>query len=292
MAIFLETNTNGFDAEGIGSVAQWNLVLYGLCKKLGANFFAKPFININHYQYNNIPKDKWSEEFTEFFNLNSPQKFDVEYIFDGEYQDLINFIDENKNSKENICIEVNKNFIVQNGFSIIDEAFQKKYLEDIKQNLIYQKESYFDSTKYNISLHLRSLNSCDVPTYPEMETYLVYKNANDIKNIFDILKEKFYNKKVCIYIHSQGDKNNFIDLLELSNKNFEIVLKLNEHPIDDIYHMSNANLLIMSKSSYSWIAHLLNFNQTLVRDNFYQPTYPNRVFLDSDYKFDPSELML
>ena len=292
MAIFLETNTNGFDAEGIGSVAQWNLVLYGLCKKLGVNFFAKPFVNINHYQYNNIPKDKWSEDFTKFFNLNKSQKFDVEYDFSGKYQDLLDVIDENKNSQKNICIEVDKNFIVQNGFSIIDQFFENQYLKNITQNLVYRKQSYFDSTKYNISLHLRSLNSCDVPTYPEMETYLVYKDSSHIKNIFDILKEKLCDKKVCVYIHSQGDKNNFIDLLEFSEENFEVVLKLNEHPIDDMYHMSNADLLIMSKSSYSWISHLLNFNQTLVRDNFYQPTYPNRIFLDSDYKFDPSELKL
>ena len=292
MSIFLKTNANGFGKEGICSVAQWNLVLYGICKKLEVDFFADPFINISHYQYNNIPKEKWSEDFTKFFNLNKSQKFDVEYDFSGKYQDLLDVIDENKNSQKNICIEVDKNFIVQNVFSIIDQFFENQYLKNITQNLVYRKQSYFDSTKYNISLHLRSLNSCDVPTYPEMETYLVYKDSSHIKNIFDILKEKLCDKKVCVYIHSQGDKNNFIDLLEFSEENFEVVLKLNEHPIDDMYHMSNADLLIMSKSSYSWISHLLNFNQTLVRDNFYQPIYPNRIFLDSDYKFDPSELKL
>ena len=69
MSIFLKTNANGFGKEGIGSVAQWNLVLYGICKKLEVDFFADPFINISHYQYNNIPKEKWSEDFTKFFNL-------------------------------------------------------------------------------------------------------------------------------------------------------------------------------------------------------------------------------
>ena len=77
MSIFLKTNANGFGKEGIGSVAQWNLVLYGICKKLEVDFFADPFINISHYQYNNIPKEKWSEDFTKFFNLNKSQKFDV-----------------------------------------------------------------------------------------------------------------------------------------------------------------------------------------------------------------------
>lgn len=292
MTIFLETNTDGFNREGIGSVIQWNLLLYGISKKLGVNFFAKPFKNISHYQYNDILREKWSEDFTQFFNLHSPHTFDLEYNFDGDCQDLVEFIKDNKDSRKNINIEVNKKFVIDNGFPLIPEFFEKGYLKDIKENLTYNKETYFDKNIFNISLHLRTLNSCDIPTYPEMETYLVYKDSSHIKNIFDILKERLYNKKVCVYIHSQGDKNDFTDLLEFSEENFEIILKLNEHPIDDIYHMSNADLLIMSKSSYSWIAHLLNFNQTLVRDNFYQPTYPNRVFLDSDYKFDPSELTL
>jgi hypothetical protein len=125
-----------------------------------------------------------------------------------------------------------------------------------------------------------------------METYLVYKDASHIQNIFDILKEKLNDKKVCVHIHSQGDEDLFEDLASMAEEKFQILLKLNEHPIDDMYHMLNSDLLIMSKSSYSLISHLLNFNQTLVRDDFYQPTYPNRIFLDSDYKFDPSELKL
>jgi len=292
MSIFLKTNVDGFGKEGIGSIAQWNLVLYGICKKLEVDFFADPFINISHYQYNNISKEKWSEDFTKFFNLNKSQKFDVEYDFGGKYQDLLDFISENKECKENICVEVDKNFIIKNGFPLIDEMYKNDYLKEIKENLVYSNQIYFVENVFNISLHLRTLNSCDVPTYPEMETYLVYKNSSHIQNIFDILKERLCDKKVCVYIHSQGDKNDFADLLEFSEENFEVILKLNGHPIDDIYHMSNADLLIMSKSSYSWIAHLLNFNQTLVRENFYQPTYPNRIFLDEEYKFDPSELIL
>lgn len=292
MTIFLQTNTNGFNSEGIGSVIQWNLLLYGISKKLQVNFSAQPFVNISHYQYNNVSKQKWSEDFTTFFNLSHQQNFDIEYNFDGEYQDLVNFIHEHKDDQKNVCVEVSKNFLIKESFPLLEEFFEHQYLKEIKENLVYEKETYFNDEDFNICLHLRSPNSCDVPTYPEMETYLIYKNVDDIKNIFDILKQRLYDKRVCVYVHSQGDQSNFVDLLNLSDKNFNIVLKLNEHPIDDIYHMANADLLIMSKSSYSWTSHLLNFNQTIVRDNFYQPTYPNRIYLDSNYKFNPSELAL
>jgi hypothetical protein len=292
MSIFLETNTNGFGKEGIGSVVQWNILLYGIAKKLNVNFYAKPFVNISHYQYSNISKEKWSEDFTKFFNLHVPQKFGIEYNFSGKHQDLLNFIDENKHSDQNISVEVDKQFIIDNGFPLIEEFYNNQYLKDLKDNIAYNNKNYFSPKNFNISLHLRTLNSCDVPTYPDMETYLVYKQASHIENIFNLLKEKLNDRKTCVYVHSQGNVDTFSDLLELSDKNFEVILKLNEHPIDDIYHMSNADLLIMSKSSYSWVAHLLNFNQTLVRENFYQPTYPNRIFLDSEYKFDPLELKL
>jgi len=290
--IFLKTNSDGFDSEGIGSVIQWHLLLYGICKNLKINFFSDKFVNISHYQYNNISKEKWSNDYTNFFNIHKPQKFDIEYNFDGTIEDLNKFIRENKNVEKNICIEVNKKFIVDNGFSILNKIFYNDYFKQIRENLNYQNKTYFDPIKYNICLHLRSLNGCDIPTNPAMETYHVYKNANDIKNIFDILKEKYYNKNVCVYVHSQGDEKDFQDLVEFSTDNFQVILKLNQHPIDDIYHMSNSDVLIMSKSSYSWICHLLNPNQTIVREDFYQPTYPNRVLLDSNYKFNPNDLKL
>ena len=64
---------------------------------------------------------------------------------------------------------------------MVDEFFENEYLKEIKENLVYKKKTYFNDGDFNVCLHLRSPNSCDVPTYPEMETYLIYKNADDIK---------------------------------------------------------------------------------------------------------------
>lgn len=290
MALYLETNTDGFNEEGIGSVVQWNIFLYGICKKLNVNFYAKPFSNIAHYQYNNTTKEKWSEDFTKFFNFNSKKEFDSTYDFFGSYLELKKFIQFNKH--KNISIKIKKEFIANNWFSFINEFYEKRYLEDIKNNLVYPNNTYFHKDFFNISIHLRTLNSCDIPTYPFMETYLVYTNESHIKNIFNILKQRLCDKNIRVYIHSQGNPENFNNLLEFNEDNFEVILKLNDHPINDIYHMSNSDLLIISKSSYSWFSHLLNFNQTMVRDDFFQPMYPNRILLNSEYKFDPTELKL
>jgi hypothetical protein len=48
--------------------------------------------------------------------------------------------------------------------------------------------------------------------------------------------------------------------------------------------MSNSNLFIMSNSSFSWIASLLNSNQKIVRDNFTNgPFTHNALRANYDY---------
>jgi hypothetical protein len=56
--------------------------------------------------------------------------------------------------------------------------------------------------------------------------------------------------------------------------------------------MSCADLLIMANSSFSWVSHLMNYNVTLVRDNFWHSTYPNILKLDENYSFITKKLQI
>jgi hypothetical protein len=283
MAIFLETNTNGFNKEGIGSVVQWNLLLFCMAKDLGVEISVLPFKNIAHYNYTNYTSKEWSESFTNFFKFPYTSEFDVELEFDGEYKDLEDFIDENLHTEKNISISIPKKFIVEHGQKNISKYFQKKYLTEIKQNIAVDK-NYFQKNHLNICLHIRSNNPNDVDFDICREAFLRHIDDSKFKNIITELKDKHQDNKVCLHIHSQGDIENFNNILNLSTKNFKIKCHLNEHPTVDIYHMSNADFLIMANSSYSWICHLLNYNPTYVRDNFWHSVYPNAIFLNSDYK--------
>jgi hypothetical protein len=48
----------------------------------------------------------------------------------------------------------------------------------------------------------------------------------------------------------------------------------------------------MSNSSFSWVVHLLNYNPTLVRDNFWHSVYPNIINLNKDYSYDTKKLKI
>ena len=283
MAIFLETNTNGFDAEGIGSVAQWNILLAALAQDLEVEFCADPFSNLNHYQYNGFSSRDWSDLFTKFFNFKTRNASNKLIEYNGDINGLQNLIN---TSNEDLTINLSKQFIVNNCFSRITEFGDKGYFTNIRNNLVFEDDVYFDKNYLNISLHLRSTNPGDIPPdCPAMETFGVWLGEDKICNLIDQLKQKYYNSKVRLYIHSQGDSEKFSMVQNKSTEEFQVILKLNELPTRDLYHMSYSDVLILARSSYSWIAHLLNDNLTIARDNFHQPLKSGIIFLNSNYTF-------
>lgn len=295
--IYLETNSDGSKSpgylnsgknEGIGAVAQYQLLLYAICKKFDLKFYNSGFRNIGHSSYTNSTIEEWSNSFTKFFNFSTNKVIENRISFLKIDEKFLSFIEENKDNSEDILIYIEPNKILEYGQSIINEIYENRYLRDLKNNLITDTK-YFDSNFLNISFHIRNINSEDVSFDSSREYYdkeQIFKYSNLIKE----LEEVCMNQLTTIHIHSQGNQKDFIDLLNLQKENFKIVLHLNDNPINDIYHMSNADLLIMANSSFSWISHLLNYNVSLVRDNFWHSLYPNTLKLDENYSFNVNKL--
>jgi transposase len=166
------------------------------------------------------------------------------------------------------------------------EIFTKERIDKIRNNLYFSGERYFDEN-INISLHIRTANPDDIPaeivsTY--REKYIFEKDFHRYKNLVDFLKNNTKDKKATLHIHSQGFTTNFEEFFELKEENFDIKLHIDDHPISDIYHMVNADLLIMSNSSFSWLSSLLNSNQKIARDNFMNgPFVHNCLKANYDY---------
>ena len=283
MSVYLTTNTDGWDTEGIGCICQWNLLLFCISKDLGVNLSIPPYKNIAHYNYTSYSSEEWSGSFTKFFNFPHETNFDVEYEFNGSYEDLKVFVEDNKNKEEKILVNVPKMFIVDHGQSNINRFFEKQYLKEIRDGLQVD-DTYFKDGVVNISLHIRSNNANDTDFSNFREAFGRHIDSTKFKTLIGELIEKHKDEQVHLHIHSQGQIENFYDIMELSTESFKITCHLNDHPTKDIYHMSHADYLIMANSSYSWICHLLSGNPTYVRDNFWHSVYPNAVFLDSNYQ--------
>lgn len=298
MTVYLETNSDGAKSqgylnsgriEGIGAIAQCQLLLYAICKKLGVEYYSSGFKNIGHSSYTSQNIEEWSDSFTEFFNLSTNNKIDYKYSFSEIGTEFFNFVETNKNNFHSILIYLEPESVLQYGQTIIPEIFEKKYLKDLKYNFAHNQN--FDHNVLNVSFHIRNINSEDT-SFQSFREYYDTESIFKYKNLIEQIHKVSENEKVKLHIHSQGSSKEFEWVLDHQKKNFEIDLHLNDHPIHDIYCMSFADLLVMSNSSFSWIAHLLNYNVTLVRDNFWHSTYPNTLKLDHDYSFNTDRLKL
>jgi hypothetical protein len=300
--IYFETNSDGSKSlgainsgknEGIGSVFQYQLLLYAICKKLNVQFYNSGFKNIGHSSYSDFSQEKWDDLFTRFFNLSSNKNIKNKLFFPNIDSELFSFIDEMKDNSNDFLIYLNPEDVLNYGQSLINEIYEKKYLVDLKNNFVFNK-NYFHSSVLNVCLHIRSVNPEDVDFCISQDFRELYtkKNQNVYISLIKKIKQVCGGEKTHLHIHSQGNEDNFIDFLSMSDNSFKIITHLNDNPISDIYHMSHSDLLITSNSSFSWICHLLNYNPSLVRDNFWHSTYPNTIKLDEKYSFNQNRLII
>lgn len=299
IVIYLETNSDGQKSqgyinsgkkEGIGAIAQYQLMLYAICKKFDVQFYSKGFENIGHSSYTNYSESEWSQSFTSFFNFSTNKEIKNKLYFDKIDDYFLSFVEKNRNSSENFLIYIEPENILQYGQSIVSEIFEKKYLLDVKNNFLFN-EKLINDNFLNISFHIRNINLEDT-SFQESREYYNKENIFKYVNLIRQLHQVCENEKVRLHLHSQGNYEHFEWINNEQEENFEIILHLNNHPVKDIFYMSFADLLIMSNSSFSWISHLLNYNVSLVRDNFWHSTYPNTIKLDENYFFNVKKLRI
>jgi predicted RNA binding protein with dsRBD fold (UPF0201 family) len=281
---------DGKNTEGIGSVVYYHILLNMVSNYLNVKHSFPGFINLSHYSYNNYSSKEWDDSFTKFFNFPVLKSPDNTVIFNEVNSELFSFIEENRNTDEKILIDLQHAHISLMNYcsSRLDEIFTKERIDTIRNNLIYGGIKYFVGD-VNICLHIRSGNPNDIPGELIANHREIYNPVRDFpryENLISILKKKYSNKKVSFHVHSQGPIENFLNFLNLTTENFSVIMHLNDHPASDIYHMSNADLLIMANSSFSLIASLMNSNPTIVRDNFWHFTYSNSIKADYNYNIN------
>ena len=280
---------DGFGTEGIGSMLQYHLLLNFFADFIGVEFTYPGSENFAHHSYTEYSKEEYFKMIDSFFNFPNLNGGWDQVITMSEINDsLMSFINENKNNDKKILINLyncHRELASLCGH-YMTEIFTKERIDKIRNNLSFSGERYFDEN-INISLHIRTANPDDIPaeivsTY--REKYIFEKDFHRYKNLVDFLKNNTKDKKATLHIHSQGFTTNFEEFFELKEENFDIKLHIDDHPISDIYHMVNADLLIMSNSSFSWLSSLLNSNQKIARDNFMNgPFVHNCLKANYDY---------
>jgi len=172
---------------------------------------------------------------------------------------FLNKIEELMNIKNNYkCITDASNVKVYNYVSLINifEKSMNMYLSspsltNIKMNFWKNKErDFFKNNKLNVAVHIRRENKYDITLDPSRICPLVY-----YFNLINKIREKYKNndKKLLFHIYSQNNINNY-----KRYDNSDLCFHLNENLSDSFIGLVAADILITSKSSFSYVAAILS----------------------------------
>jgi len=138
-----------------------------------------------------------------------------------------------------------------NQYGVIDNIKQKFYSADLRQNdnLIYSNHHF------NIAVHVRRGNLSKHSAKQNSNLSMRWLDETYFSNILNLtLKSIKINKPIQIFVFSQGEVDDFKELKD--NKNIHFCLNMNV--VESFLHMVFADILITSKSSFSYKPALLS----------------------------------
>ena len=265
----LSTTSDGNGKAGFGSILQLQLLLYAYCKLNRVEYCFTDFKNIAH-NLDNAQQD-FDQNLTKFVNL--PKSISTLEKSDMQEHYLMNQF-------------------VRRNISLL-----KKIISTLYYRINYSGPLYFQDSFFNIALHIRVWNSWDQKNNSNFFSENIYKreiyfeglnqhNFNYYKSAIDLAVAQA-NKPVKLHIFSQGRIEDFNDFSD-----YNIEYHLNEDLIPTFYHLVISDVLIASKSSLSWSAHLYGINKFVIaRADYWQPWYGGTILLNKNGKRTPKFLI-
>jgi hypothetical protein len=167
------------------------------------------------------------------------------------------------------------------------EFLQKKfYSAPIRKadRLIYNKEHI------NIAVHIRrgDIITSNIKSNENLKIRFQDNSyyLNIVKTLLDVIGQ---SRKIAFYLFSQGEPNDFADFQQIKEMNF----CLDMDPMASFLHMVYADILITSKSSFSYKPALLSKGLKICPENFWHdyPDANNWIIAAENGNFNKSKLI-
>lgn len=254
---YVSTTSDGREQAGFGSILQLQLLLYSYCKIYGANYCFTGFKNIAH-------------------NMGNAQK-----DFD---QKLTKFVNLPKSSRTLEGLHIPENYLM-NQFVGCNINRLQEIISTLYDRINYVGPLYFKDSYFNITIHIRVWNSWDLQNNSNVTTENIYQRDIYCKDL-NQHNLKYYKsainyavsrakKPIKLHIFSQGAIEDFNDFSE-----YDIEYHLNDDLVSTFYHLVISDVLIASKSSLSWSAHLYGVNKLVIaRNDYWHPWYNGTILL-------------
>lgn len=169
----------------------------------------------------------------------------------------------------------------KNQYGVMDDIQWKFYNASSRKN----DNLLYDSNYYNIAVHARRGDIMSNPNNPNFKMRILSNQYffNALKGALELVKT---DKEVHIYFFSQGTSADFPEFDEFKNLHwcFDMIAQ------QSFLHMVYADLLITSKSSFSYKPALLNKGIKVCPKDFWHgyPDSDDWILCDSHGKFDTS----
>lgn len=271
MTIYLSTNADGMNTEGIGVMVQSQIFTKALSDFFKCGYIFRGFKNFTHYQYFDITQEKFMKDINEFFNLYENQDLEIRKINISSHEELIEALNANT---DDIELELMPGLVTHLGQYYLNEFEKSNSIRNIKNKFKFRHEK---SNDFIIAVHIRKFTRTDCDT-SEIRDYFTKEKEEYYLNLIDSLRETYQNKNPKFQIYSQGSENEF-SFLNSSDVSFFI----EEYPLDSIEKMLKADVFVMANSSMSYIVHLLRDQITYCKLGFYHRIYDNlKLFIGYD----------
>jgi hypothetical protein len=169
----------------------------------------------------------------------------------------------------------------QDQFGVINAIQDKFYRCPARQDdrLVY------DPVCFNVAIHVRRGDISDDQLSGNPNLLLRWQDADYFENVLEsILTELALDKPIRIYLFSQGRKEEFAAFARLGEINYCLDMGAKE----SFLHLVFADILITSKSSFSYKPALLSRGIKVCPKNFWHgyPDSPTWILADEDGSFD------
>jgi hypothetical protein len=262
---------NPYEIEGAGAQYQRMIGILAIARKHNLHYIHSK-IQLEH-NYDN--EEKWDEKWDDFFNINALSATS-EHTISREM-----FI---RNINLHHIHNISSNHLVKCmiPFQIIDkdpDAYYTIIQDDIRKAYAGSKQKkntyLFDKNKKNIAVHVRVHNQRDLQEYSK--EYETNTGRHNIKpkhyhKIITELQSKYEDADIHIFSQTRFDEI-YSCLRDIPNIN----IHLDEvNAFDTFHHMCMADILVMSSSSFSYLAGIYNAN-TVIYIPFWHPPLNNWI---------------
>lgn len=189
---------------------------------------------------------------------------DIKYI--DNIEKLMNIKNNIENDTNNKAEEIDYGSVVMKWFEgNIDNACNSKYFKQIKSYFWQNKDkNIFKNDKINVAVHIRRKNQHDV-LLGHNDSVGGRATTNDyFLNIIEHIRKK--DKNIQFHIYSQGKIENF----EIY-KNKDTKLHINEDISKTFIELVAADILVTSRSSFSYVAALLSDGEVYYNKFWHNP---------------------